>query len=67
MKTKKIIILLSIPLIISRVNAQSGDTKSYNFTIQQAVDFAYQNQAKVKNALLDEQIASQKVKEVTSI
>ena len=67
MKTKKIIILLSIPLLISKVNAQNGDTKSYNFTLQQSVDFAYQNQAKVKNALLDEQIAYQKVKEVTSI
>lgn len=37
---------------------------AYAFSLQQAVDFALQNQNNVKNALLDEEIAQRKVKEV---
>ena len=46
--------------------AQDGvkETAPAAFSLQQAIDYAMQNQKDVKNALLDEQIAKQKVKEV---
>lgn len=40
---------------------------SYAFSLQQAVEFALQNQNNIKNAILDEVIAHQKVKEITGI
>lgn len=40
---------------------------SYAFSLQQAVEFALQNQNNIKNAMLDEAIAQQKVKEITGI
>lgn len=47
--------------------AQGTDTASYNFTLKQAVDYAIQNQSSIKNAMLDEQIATHKVREITGI
>ena len=37
---------------------------TYHFSLQQAVDYAYQNQVSVKNALIDERYTKQKVNEV---
>ena len=45
--------------------SQTNEASSaYSFSLQQAVDFALQNQNNIKNALLDEEIAKNKVKEV---
>ncbi len=48
--------------------AQGGaiETAPAAFSLQQAIDYAMQNQRDVKNALLDEQIAKQQVKEIAS-
>jgi outer membrane protein len=66
MKTKGIVTIVVLSLLFKQGVAQ-GDTKSYNFTVQQAVDFAYQNQSKIKNAALDEQISKARMKEINAI
>lgn len=70
-------IQISIPNLllwtILSLSVQSGysqtkaDTGKYAFSLAQAIDFAMKNQAQVQNASLDEQIASQKVKETVGI
>ena len=62
MKIKLFIILLL--LVAFKLQAQDS---TYHFTLQQAIDFAYQNQTNVKNALLDEKIAKQKVNELKGL
>jgi len=47
--------------------AQTKETTAYSFSITQAIDFALQNQNDVKNAMLDEALAKQKVNETTGI
>lgn len=44
--------------------AQSG---TQSFTLQQAIDYALKNKSTIQNNKLDEDIASQKVKEITGI
>ncbi len=65
---KKIILIIGISLtsITAFGQTKEGET-SYSFSLQQAVDFAIQNQNNIKNALLDEEIAKNKVKEVTGM
>ncbi len=45
-------------------NTYGQDKKSYSFSVKQAVDFAMQNQNDIKNAIIDEEIAHRKVKEI---
>jgi len=49
------------------LNAQKAGGAATSFSLKQAIDYAYQNQTNVKNAVLDEAIAKQKVKEVTGM
>jgi outer membrane protein len=49
----------------SSLSAQS--TANYTFTLTQAIDYAFKNQAAVLNAQLDEQIAKNTVKQTTGI
>src|SRR5687768_13777245 len=60
---KKILLLVSVAFSVPAL-AQSADTASYSFSMKQAVEYALQNQKDVKNAMLEEQIAKQKVNEV---
>lgn len=46
---------------------QQPDASSYTFSVMQAVDFALQHQPSVKNAQLDQQAATNKVREVVGI
>ena len=58
--------LLSIALLgFGSLSAQT--TKSYTFTLPQAIEYAFKNQAAVLNAQLDEQIAKNTVKQTTGI
>jgi outer membrane protein TolC len=58
--------LLSIALLgYGSLSAQT--TTSYTFTLPQAIDYAFKNQAAVLNAQLDEQIAKNTVKQTTGI
>ena len=60
--------LLTFTLTISgSAFAQKKDSTQVAFSLQQAIDYAMQNQTKVQNAVYDEQIAQNKVKEITGI
>jgi len=64
---KKIFSLFVIaPLIINSVSAQNK-TESFSFSLQQAIDYAYQHQKNVVNAQVDQQISDAKVKEVVGM
>jgi outer membrane protein len=65
---KRLIILLGLAVSLT-THAQDGvkETAPASFTLQQAVDYALQNQTNVKNAVIDEQLAKQKVNEVTGL
>ncbi|MBI4930973.1 MAG: TolC family protein [Bacteroidetes bacterium] len=56
-------------LLLFKINfAQTArDTGKYSFSLQQAIDFAMKSQLQVQNALYDEQIANEKVKETRGI
>lgn len=63
---KKLVILWALAGTITAY-AQNGvkETAPAAFSLQQAIDYAIQNQKDIKNALLEEQVAKQKVHEVT--
>jgi outer membrane protein len=65
---KRFIILLGLAVSLT-TSAQDGvkETAPAAFTLQQAIDYALQNQANVKNAMIDEDIAKQKVNEITGM
>lgn len=60
---KKIIYVVLIALGISKI----GYSQSYQFSLQQAIEYAYQNQHDIKNAALDAEISKNKVKETVAI
>ncbi len=62
LKTKLVGFLM---LLSSAIYAQTNST--YEFSLQQAIDYALQNQNAVKNAKLDKQISEQKVKETIAL
>ncbi len=57
-------IKLSILIFLASIIQLNAQDSTYRFSLQQAIEFAYQNQTNVKNALLDEQIAKQRVNEI---
>jgi outer membrane protein len=65
---KRFIILLGLAISLTTF-AQDGvkETTPAAFTLQQAIDYALQNQANVKNAMIDENIAKQQVNEITGM
>lgn len=65
---KRLVILWALAATIA-ANAQDGvkETAPAAFSLQQAVDYALQNHRDVKNAVLEEQIAKQKVNEITGM
>lgn len=65
---KKLVILWALAGTLTAY-AQDGvkETAPAVLSLQQAIDYALQNQLLLKNALLDEQIAKQKVNEVTGL
>lgn len=64
---KKIIIILSSTWVTFTSFSQTKDSVAYSFTVQQAIDFAFQNQHDVKNAIIDEKIAQKKVNEIAGM
>jgi outer membrane protein len=65
---KRFIILLGLAVSLT-TSAQNGvkETAPAAFSLQQAIDYALQNQANVKNAMIDEDIAKQQVNEITGM
>jgi len=64
---KKTLLIIGLAIIAISSFAQSKDSASYSFSVQQAVDFAFQNQHDIKNATIDEEIAKKKVSEITGM
>lgn len=64
---KKVVFILGLGCLISSSFAQTNEAEKFDFSLQQAIDYALQNHVNVKNALIDEEIAQQKVKETTGI
>lgn len=62
---KKIVLIIGLSLAYVGAFSQTNEASAaYAFSLQQAVDFALQNQNSIKNAMLDEEIARKKVDEV---
>jgi outer membrane protein len=66
----KKILFLGCFLVVSFLNAQTtppGNETNYSFSLQQAIEYALKNDANVKNAAIDEDIARKKVLETTGL
>ncbi len=61
---KKLLLIISSTVVIINSFAQSKDNATFSFSIQQAIDFALQNQNDIKNAIVDQEIAKKKVNEI---
>jgi outer membrane protein len=65
---KKIIVIIGLGVLgVSGFSQNETGASSYSFSLPQAVEFAIQNQNDIKNALLDEEISKNKVKEITGM
>lgn len=66
---KKILFLTSlIGVFSSGLIAQNEDSmQGHSFSLQQAIDYALHNQADVKNAFIDQDLAQKKVNEITGL
>lgn len=63
---KKIFTVLWLLLLTNASFAQVKDS-AYSFSVQQSIEYAFKNQSKILNAVMDEQIAVNKVKETIGI
>lgn len=64
---KKLIALIGAGLFTLNSFAQTKDSASFSFSLQQAINYALQNQTNVKNAMIDEQLAQKKVNEIAGM
>ncbi len=63
---KRLILLWGVAVSFTSYS-QVLENASMSFSLQQAIDYAMQNQKDIKNAVIDEQIAKQKVNEITGL
>jgi outer membrane protein TolC len=61
------IVLIPVTPLLAQVQQSTPSGDQYNFTRQQAIDFALQHQSTLQNAKIDETIADQKVRELLSV
>ncbi len=61
---KKISLIIGFGIMCFHSFAQTKENANANFSLQQSIDFAMQNQTNVKNAVIDEAIAKNKVNEI---
>lgn len=64
---KKIVVFIGAGLFSLNSFAQTKDSASFSFSLQQAINFAQENQKDVKNAIIDEQLAQKKVNEIAGM
>jgi outer membrane protein TolC len=64
---KKIVLLLGVGFLVLSASAQNTDTTHYSFSVQQAINYALENQRDVKNAIIDEDVADYKIKETRGV
>ncbi|HTN21846.1 MAG TPA: TolC family protein [Pelobium sp.] len=67
MKTKAMLITAVLSLTIGNLWAQTETPKTYDFNLQQCINYAYEHQTAVLNAAIDQKIAEAKVKETIGI
>jgi outer membrane protein len=67
MKTKTMLITAILSLTIGSLWAQTDSPKTYNFNLEQSINYAYEHQTALLNAALDQKIADAKVKETIGI
>jgi outer membrane protein len=67
MKAKKMLITAILSLTIGSLWAQTDSPKTYNFNLEQSINYAYEHQTGLLNAALDQKIADAKVKETIGI
>jgi outer membrane protein len=63
----KKILLIGLGIATLNTFAQTKDSTAYSFSITQAIDFAVKNQKDVKNAIIDEALAQEKVHETRGV
>ena len=61
---KKLVIVVGLGMAALNTFAQAKESAAYSFSLQQAIDYAMQNQTSVKNAVIDEALAQKRVNEV---
>jgi outer membrane protein len=61
---KKTVFILGLSCFVMGSYAQTKEADNFSFSVQQAIDFAMENQNNVKNAVIDEEIAHEKVDEI---
>lgn len=67
MKYFSMLFLLAIPFLLQANPGMAQDSAAMVLTVNQAVEYAQQNHVLAKNAMLDEQSARHKVKEITGL
>ncbi len=70
MKIKYLLLLFALTGFNIQTKAQNqadSSNNTYDFSIDECIEYAKQNQASIKNARLDQDIAKQRVRETTSI
>jgi outer membrane protein TolC len=61
---KKTVFILGLSCFVINTFAQTKEADNFSFSVQQAINFAMENQNNIKNSVIDEEIANQKVKEI---
>lgn len=61
---KKLVTVIGLGIAALHAFAQAKDSAAFSFSLQQSIDYAMQNQASVKNAVLDEELSQQKKNEL---
>lgn len=67
MKTKRMLITALLSLMVGSLWAQTDQSKTFNFNLEQCINYAYEHQTALLNAGLDQKIADAKVKETIGI
>ena len=65
--SRTIAICICVLAIPGLSQAQEKKQDEFNFSLQQALDYAYSHQTSMQNAKLDESIAKEKVREITGL
>jgi len=66
-KTIARLLIILVLFSVDKLKAQNKDASTYSVTLEQAIDFAIQNQPSVLNASLEQEIARKKVNELTGL
>ena len=61
---KNFILIIGAALFSLNAFSQTKDSSNFPFSLQQAINYALDNQKDVKNAIIDEQLAQKKVNEI---